>query len=453
MLDTAKLARRVITRDDAPNCKLSSLAVVFGSETTPNHRALSDARATVDVLHGLMGRLGNLGVHTLEELQTFSSRVTSAQRRKRHLAEQLPHAPGVYLFQDDRGRVLYVGTSRDLRTRVRTYFTASETRSRMGEMVGLAAEVVGIECATTLEAEVRELRLIAEHKPRYNRRSRFPERVHWIKLTREPWPRLSLVRHVLDDDADYVGPYSSKRAAERAVAALHEAFPIRQCGGRMPKVPALSACALAEMGKCLSPCNGSVSSADYHTVVDQLRDSLLARSDSVVASVSRRMTALSEASRFEDAGSWRDRLVSYLRGAARTQRLRALTRCSEMVAARREDAGWAVHVVRHGRLAAAGVIPPGAHAGEWVRQLRASAETVVAGPGPTPAATAEETEKILRWLESDGVRLVHVEGEWTCPVGGATKHLRVHDRVEESRSSLVPFDDRRSLRPVHQPVR
>ncbi len=148
VLDTAKLARRVITRDDAPNCKLSSLAKVFNSATTPNHRALSDARATVDVLHGLMERLGGLGVHTLEELQTFSSRVTTAQRRKRHLAEGLPHAPGVYLFRDDRARVLYVGTSRDLRTRVRSYFTASETRSRMGEMVGIATAVDGIECAT-----------------------------------------------------------------------------------------------------------------------------------------------------------------------------------------------------------------------------------------------------------------------------------------------------------------
>ena len=99
----------------------------------------SDARATVDVLHGLMERLGGLGVHTLEELQTFIARGSStAQRRKRHLAEALPHAPGVYLFRDERGRVLYVGTSRDLRTRVRSYFTASETRSRMGEMVGLA---------------------------------------------------------------------------------------------------------------------------------------------------------------------------------------------------------------------------------------------------------------------------------------------------------------------------
>jgi DNA polymerase III subunit epsilon len=453
VLDTAKLARRVVTRDDAPNCKLSSLAVAFGSSTTPNHRALSDARATVDVLHGLMERLGNLGVHTLEELQTFSSRVTSAQRRKRHLAEHLPHAPGVYLFRDERDRVLYVGTSKDLRTRVRSYFTASETRSRMGEMVTIAASVSGIVCATPLEAEVRELRLIAEHKPKYNRRSRFPERVHWIKLTREPWPRLSLVRHVIDDGADYIGPYSSKRTAERSVAALHEAFPIRQCGGRMPKVPAMSPCALAEMGRCLSPCDGSVDPGKYAAVVADLRESLLSRPDAVVSSLSKRMASLARASRFEDAGSWRDRLSAFLRGAARTQRLGALTRCPEVVAARREDGRWAVHVVRHGRLAAAGVIPPGAHAGDWVRQLRASAETVLPGPGPTPSTTAEETEKILRWLESDGVRLVHVDGEWTCPVGGATKHLRVHDAVEQSRESLVPFEDRRSIRTEHQPVR
>ena len=97
VVDTARLARKVVTRDDAPNCKLSSLARLFGATTTPNHRALADARATVDVLHGLMGRLGGQGVHTLEELQTFTSRVTAAQRKKRHLAEGLPHSPGVYL--------------------------------------------------------------------------------------------------------------------------------------------------------------------------------------------------------------------------------------------------------------------------------------------------------------------------------------------------------------------
>jgi DNA polymerase-3 subunit epsilon len=454
VLDTAKIARRVITRDDAPNCKLSSLAKVFRSSTAPNHRALSDARATVDVLHGLMERLGGLGVHTLEELQTFSSKVSTAQRRKRHLAEGLPHAPGVYLFRDEGARVLYIGTSRDLRNRVRSYFTASETRSRMGEMVGLAESVTGIECATALEAEVRELRLIAEHKPKYNRRSRFPEKAHYLKLTREAWPRLSLVRRVLDDDADYLGPFSGKRTAEKCLAALHDTFPLRQCSQRLGREPTGSACVLAEMGRCLSPCDGSVDVGTYAAVVRQLRDNLLRRPDDVVELITRRMAVLAADERFEEAGVHRDRLAAFVRAAARTQRLSALTGIPQVVAARREDGSrWAVHVVRYGRLAAAGVIPPGAEAHAYVAQLVASGETVRGGPGPVPAATAEETERILRWLEAPGVRLVEVDGEWSCPVGGATRHLALHDAVTQSRLDLVPFDDRRDLSPVARPAR
>ena len=70
----------------------------------------------------------------------------------------------------------------------------------------------------------------------------------------------------------------------------------------------------------------------------------------------------------------------------------------------------------------------------------------------TPAAaSAEESEQILRWLEQPGVRLVHVEGEWACPIRGATRHLAVHDAVEQSRTALVPFDERRALATVHQP--
>jgi DNA polymerase-3 subunit epsilon len=405
-----------------------------------------------------MERLGGLGVHTLEELSTFSARVSTAQRKKRHLAERLPHAPGVYLFRDDRSRVLYIGTSRDLRTRVRSYFTASETRSRMGEMVGIATRVDGIECATALEAEVRELRLIAEHKPRYNRRSRFPEKVHFIKLTREPWPRLSLVRRVLDDDADYLGPFSSRKTAEKCLAALHDTFPVRQCSDRLAKAASRAPCVLAEMGRCLSPCDGSVDESTYAAVVRQLRDSLLRRPDEVVEAINARMAGLAADERFEEAGVHRDRLAAFVRAAARTQRLTALSRCPEIVATRREadPAGggrWEVHVVRHGRLAAAGVIPPGADAHQYVAELRLSAETVGDAPGPVPAASAEESEKVLRWLESDGVRLVDVEGEWACPVAGAGRHLAVHEAVAESRRSLVPFADRRALATVHQPAR
>jgi DNA polymerase-3 subunit epsilon len=454
VIDTARLARRVLTRDDAPNCKLATLSRLFHSPTTPIHRALDDARATVHVLHGLFERLGPLGVQTLEELHTFSARVTPAQRKKRHLAEQLPHAPGVYLFRDAREHILYVGTSKDLRTRVRSYFTASETRSRMGEMVGLAESVTGIECTTSLEAEVRELRLIKQHKPRYNRRSRHPERAGWLKLTVEPWPRLSLVRQLLDDAATYLGPFSSRRSAERALAALHEAFPIRQCTGRLPRESRRSACALAEMGRCLSPCDGSTDTKTYSAQVDALRAAIVGDPARVVHVLGAKMARLALEHRFEDASVQRDRLTAFVRAASRTQRIEALTSCPELVAACRDGVGaWQVHVVRHGRLAAAGVIPAGVHAGEWVRTLRAGAETVTRGPGPIPAATAEETECILRWLETPGVRLVHVDGEWACPLGGAESHRHRLDEAEESTWAAAPFDDRRRLRMTHRPVR
>ena len=241
-----------------------------------------------------------------------------------------------------------------------------------------------------MEAEVRELRLIAEHKPSYNRRSRFPEKVTFVKLTREPWPRLSLVKKVLDDDADYLGPFASRKVAEKCLAAIHDTFPVRQCSDRFGRRPSRSPCVLAEMGRCLSPCDGSVDAHTYAAVVRQLRETLLRRPDDVVDAINARMAALAEDERFEEAGVHRDRLAAFVRAAARTQRLTSLTRCPEVVAARREDDGrWAVHVVRYGRLAAAGVIPPGADAHLFVAQLRATAETVAPSPGPLPATTAE----------------------------------------------------------------
>src|SRR4051794_35307527 len=269
VLDTVHLARQVVTRDEARNHKLATLAHVFHSPVTPDHRALTDAQATVHVLHGLLERVGSLGVTSVEELASFTSRVTPQQRRKRYLAEGLPSGPGVYVFRDSRGRALYVGTSRDVRSRVRTYFTASEHRTRMAEMVGIAERVDAVPCATTLEAEIRELRLIAEHKPRYNRRSRFPERSTWVKLTVEPFPRLSIVRKVSDDGQAYLGPFGTKRSAEQAVMALHEAVPLRQCTQRLSRHGGGSACILAEMGRCSAPCEGGRAEDEYAVVVRQ----------------------------------------------------------------------------------------------------------------------------------------------------------------------------------------
>jgi DNA polymerase-3 subunit epsilon len=448
VVDTALLARRVITPDEAPNCKLGTLAKLFRATVTPNHRALSDARATVDVLHGLFERVGSLGVQTLEDLQTYSARVAPQVRAKRHLAESLPHAPGVYLFTDDRGEVLYVGKSKDLRTRVRSYFTASETRTRIGEMIGIASGVRGIECGTALEAEIRELRLIAEHKPRYNRRSKFPERQHWLKVTVEPFPRLSMVKQIRDDEAGYLGPFSSRKTAERAMAALHEAFPIRQCTVRMSRTPQVSPCVLAEMGRCVAPCDGRISADSYGEFVAALRSALTVDPAPVVEALDRRIDVLSADERFEDAAVQRDRLSAFVRSSAKMQRMSSLTGCAEICAARRtDDGGWELHVIRRGRLAAAGISPRGTDPRKYLEMLRASAETVLPGIGPVASASPEEIELVLRWLDSPGIRLVEMDGTWTCPVSGAGRHI---SRLDNSYSEEHhhPSERRRRMRPI-----
>ena len=262
-VDTAVLARRLLSRDEVPNCKLATLAPYFRATTSPTHRALDDARATVDVLHGLFERLGPLGITSLEELTGLTRQVDPDRLRKRHLADAVPRGPGVYLFRGPRDEPLYVGTSNDLRSRVRSYFSSSEQRSRITEMVALSQRVDAIPCAHDLEAAVRELRLIAEHKPRYNRRSRFPERALWVRLTEEPFPRLSVVRRVRPGAGVFLGPFPDRRAADAAVAAVHESLPLRQCTTRIsPRVHG-TACALAGMGRCGAPCTGAQSVDEY----------------------------------------------------------------------------------------------------------------------------------------------------------------------------------------------
>ena len=453
VLDTARLARQVVSRDEAPNCKLASLARLFRAGTTPDHRALSDARATVDVLHGMLERLGNLGVRSLDELTTFSSRVSPAQRAKRHLAESLPRLPGVYLFVDERGEVLYVGKSKDLRSRVRTYFTAGETRGRMAEMVGLAATVTPIVCATALEAEVRELRLIAAHKPRYNRRSRFPERALWLKLTVEAYPRLSRVREVRDDGATYLGPFGSARQVELATAAVHEAFRLRQCRTRLSTRSPSPACVLADMGRCGAPCDGRESVKQYAGHAAAVRSAMLGDVRDLVEALTRRVTRLADVERFEEAAVHRDRLAAFVRAATRVQRLSALTGVTEMVAARRTDDGsWEIVVVRSGRLAGTAVAARTEDPRVVATSLAASAEVVAATYGPTPAASAEETECVLRWLERPGVRLVRLDGTWASPVHGAGSVALWTEAAAEARTALTGgLADRRDMRPVHQP--
>lgn len=448
-VDTARLARRALTRDEAPNCKLATLARLFHTTTEPCHRALSDARATVGVLHGLLERVGNLGVQSLEELCAFSAQVPERVRRKRYLAEGLPTGPGVYVFRDAQQRPLYVGKSSELRSRVRSYFTAAETRTRMVEMVALAERVDAVPCSTGLEAEVRELRLIAELQPRYNRSGRNARARLWIKMTVEPFPRLSLVRTVRADQAVYLGPFRTRRPAEQAMNALHEAVPLRRCTLRLTARTRVAACALAGMGRCGAPCDGREDAVAYDVHVQRVRLALTADPGAVITVLLQRIERLAHQQRYEQAAVERDRLAVLVHATRRLQRLISVTQLPELVAARPHRGGWDLAVVRYGRLTAAGHAPRGQPPGGWVDAAVATAETVRPGAGPTPAASAEETDMILRWLELPGTRLVRLTGTWTSPAYGAGRFGALAALAQDHATSRMdPFIDRRALRPI-----
>jgi len=438
VIDTVRLARRVLTKEEAPSVRLGLLAPLLGSPVAPDHRALTDARATVDVLHALFERLGPLGVQSLTELQQLSRDVSPARRRKRSLADQLPSAPGVYLFRGPSEEVLYVGTSGNLRRRVRSYFGAGEARGRIKQMLTLAERVDHVECAHSLEAHVREQRLIAVHQPKYNRRSRSPNKVLWVVLTAETFPRLSIVATPPADRPAALGPFSSRKAATTAVEALQEVVRIRRCSQRLSRFPTGSPCALAELGRCGAPCAGLEDAVSYAVHARRIAELVHGSSDEVLTGLRTELERLSEEGRFDRAAVLRDRLSVLAEAVDRRQRLGAFAVIEQLVAARPDvTGGWELVVIRYGRLAAAGRARRGFDPMPIVDLLTASAETVLPRPGPLPGATAEETTTLLRWLEQPGTRLVHTTSPWHSPARGAGRWRPFMAAVGLARSQLA----------------
>lgn len=417
VLCTVKLARRVLTRDEAPSVKLSALARLFGASTTPTHRALDDARATVDVLHGLIERVGNQGIHTFADLKNYLPDVTPAQRRNRSLADRLPNRPGVYLFRGPSDEVLYVGTAVDLRRRVRQYFTGADPRARMKEMASLAQAVDHVECAHELEAGVRELRLLAAHAPPYNRRSKYPQRWWWVALTDEVFPRWSVVRNPGSRTA--FGPFSARSDAVQSAALLARFTGIRTCTARFG-ASATHRCPEVELSPC--PATQDIDAAHYATAVQRATELIDGTDHSALAATLAHIGEVATARRYETAARLRDHATVAIDALWRGQRLRALADVPELVAARSDGhGGWHFAVIRYGQLAGAGSargVPPM----PVVDSICASAQVILPTATPLGGALVEETALIARWLATPGVRIVRADTGYATPIGAAGRY-------------------------------
>jgi DNA polymerase-3 subunit epsilon len=417
VLCTVRLARRVLTRDEAPSVRLSALARLFGAATTPTHRALDDARATVDVLHALIERVGNQGVHTYTELRSYLPDVSPQQRRKRVLAANLPHRPGVYLFRGPANEVLYVGTAVDLRRRAGQYFNGSDSRPRIKEMVALATAIDHVECAHDLEAGVRELRLLAAHAPPYNRRSKFPQRWWWIVLTAEAFPRLSIVRAPKGDSA--VGPFRSRADAVETADLLARFTGLRTCTTRIARSARHGpACPERELSPCPAP--RGIPADEYAEAPRRTTALIDGLEDDALSEVLARIGELADRNRYETAARLRDHACSAIDVLWRGQRLRALASVTELVAARPTgDGGWHLAVIRCGQLAAAGVARRGVPPMPVIDAISAAAQAILPDPAPLGGALVEEVALIMRWLAQPGARIVRAEPGWASSVRSA----------------------------------
>ena len=421
VLDTVRIARQVLTKDEVRNYKLETLSQFFRTETTPNHRALDDVRATVSVFHGLIERLGSFGIFTLEELKEFSNRITKAQAAKKHLAANIPAAPGVYIFRDAKGDPLYVGTSKNLKARVRTYFTSGETRKRIREMISITQSIDCVVTPTALEAQIRELRLIQGAQPRYNRRSRNPERVAWLKLTDENFPRLIISKGAPMDPSGAIGPISGGSSIELAMAAVHEHLPLRQCKPKITdkSMKTASPCILFEINKCGAPCIGNQSLASYSEVTAKYRNLIEVDFRELESAANTKMAELSLDEKFEEAIEVRDRYAHLRRAASRIERLNSIAKLPELIVAKPIGEYWEFASIKYGRLAATNVSNSTTSVNNALSALELLAEKVE-NSGFLQQVNYEEVELILNYLESDGIRLVKVEGEYSFPIFGPT---------------------------------
>lgn len=432
VLCTAALARRLV-RDEVRNCKLATLAQFFACRTVPVHRALADAQATVEVFHGLLERGGSFGVMTLEDLIGFSrasSAPVFASRRK--LADGLPSSPGVYAFVSASGEVLYVGKATDLRTRVRSYF-GSDERRRIAAMVRETQRIDHRVCPTPIEAAAREVRLIGRHRPRFNRRSKNPERGVYVRLTKERYPRLSIVRTPPADGSAWIGPLPTRSTAEHLCEAIHDAVPIRRCTMRITARTDVAPCVLAPMGRCLSPCDRSVSPDDYATAVAAVSAVFAGDATAVTDRLLRRMAQLSATGRFEEAGVVRDRLRT-VAGATERARIAAMMGAAGRIVASRplRGGGHEVAVIADGRLVAS------ARADD--ADLTSTAGCVAAAAATSadhtlPAAGAEEAVLLGRWLHGDHVVIHHCDGVLTSAIAGGRELATLTARLARARRS------------------
>lgn len=226
--------------------------------------------------------------------------------------KSIPQSTGVYLLKNEKGRSIYIGKAKNLRSRISSYLNEGEGVQRP-QIVYLMQEVVDVDYFVTRnerEALVLENSLIKQKKPRYNIRLRDDKNYLSLRLDpRETFPRLSLTRRVLKDGAIYYGPFASADALKKSKRLIHKIFPLRDCTDEKFRRHSARPCLNYYMGLCLGPCAGKSGEEGYRDVVDRTRMFLKGEKKQIIKLLKDSMGKASDEMRYEDAASYRDQIT------------------------------------------------------------------------------------------------------------------------------------------------
>jgi excinuclease ABC subunit C len=225
----------------------------------------------------------------------------------------LPAKPGVYLFRDERGEVLYIGKAKSLRPRVRSYFQASpsDTRATIRSLPERVADVEVIVTNTEVEALHLEQNLVKRHRPPFNVRLRDDKSFPYIAVTVEDdYPRVMFTRERHRRGVVYFGPYANAKKVRETLDVLNRVFPYRPCEGPKPGRHSGIPCLDYHIERCLAPCVGYVSKEDYRAIIDGVIEFLSGETRPIQRELERKMHEAANDERFEEAARYRNRLFS-----------------------------------------------------------------------------------------------------------------------------------------------
>ncbi|MRR09825.1 excinuclease ABC subunit UvrC [bacterium] len=267
---------------------------------------------------------------------------------------QFPEGPGVYLFKDAGGRIIYIGKARSVRDRVLGHYRNAAGDAKEARLAAQAADVDYILTDSEIDALVLEAQLVRRHQPRYNILLKDDKKFPWIKVTREPYPRAFITRDLTDDGSRLFGPYTDATALKRTMAMLREIFPLRTCGHDLPRQAPPRPCLNHQIGRCHAPCAGKITQQEYQSMADGVVRFLRGKNIQLARELERKRDGAAAALRFEEAAHWRDQLQALSKVTAHQKIVVPGQRDADLAAfARRNDTAYfTVLQFRDGRLAA-----------------------------------------------------------------------------------------------------